>query len=155
MRHASVVIAILFLLMPMVACSESGPNNRHIDMNIQDETLTESLKVQLEIEGISYVQIDATTLQVESSNAEKVAKLVNDIKGTFLPEGRHVSLPEAVFHYVVKQLDEKQVPYKVVELFRTKWLVWEQKETQLAEQIIDQVSQEHNLTEIQEGDFEF
>lgn len=150
-----ILLLIVYLSIPVLACSGDNPSSEPIRLEIEDAGIANAMKQVLEREGIWYEVIDKTTLAVKYSNAENAIQLLNSISDGRLPKDRHASFPKKMFVALVKELDENKVTYNIVDVAKSKWIVWEEKDVGKVEQLIDKVSRDQNITEINEKDFKY
>lgn len=154
MKYRCVYSLILFLfLLPTSACSGVEPDINSIRLEVGDKNLASYLKAELDRENIWYHVIDDSTLEVKLESAGKAASLLNSMADLMLPKGRHASFPKDMFLAVTKKLDKNNISYQIVDFNNSKWVVWEVKDTQVVEQVIDEVSLTQDTENLKESDF--
>lgn len=140
MRVIRLFFINLMLFIALPACGEKGPDNGTVRIETEDHAVAEALKQELDSRNIWYSVLGETSVEVRQDSAALALNVLNEIGKPLLPAERHASFPDGKYEKVTAELERNNIPFKVVEAFNDKWIVWEDGDTDKVMEIIDSVT---------------
>ena len=139
MRFKNYILPLI-LLFVSVSCSDTSSDTENISVEIGDKRITLELIEGLKDKNINYVQLDTDSIFVTADDAERVITILNEITEQYLPINRNVDFTEDQLPRVLAALNEKNVSYKVVDVYDRKWITWTIEEDKAIKEVFSSIN---------------
>ena len=140
MKILHILLLSIILLMPTLSCSDSRHLENPIPVNIGDPQLQKEVIHKLDKQKIWHKVISPTVIEVKPDSSDKVISILNETTAAILPEGLHATFDPEVQKMLLEKLSANNIPYSVVTVFESEWVVWESKYTEQIHKIIDEIT---------------
>ena len=132
----------LVLVIALCGCSDPPAPSNTIPVHTGNKDVTNSLIEELKENNAWYHAIDDTTVEVLNPPPEFLIPFLGSEVNKIIPKGRSFSVSEEIRNAVYQKLRDNNVNYHVVTYDNSEWIVWDTKDTDMVNSIIDSAAAE-------------
>ena len=132
----------LTFVFALSGCSDPPAPSNTVPVHTGHKDVTDSLIQNLEDNNVWYHAIDATTVEVPNPPPRFLIPFLESEVNKIIPQGLSFSVSEEIRKTVYQKLRNNNIDYHIVTYNNSEWIVWDSKDTDIVNSIIDSTAAE-------------
>ena len=132
-------IVIILLACTVSSCGTQSQPEKTIPVQTGDNKITELLISKLKENNDWYRIISESTIEIKYPPPSYVVDYVNQETDKVIPRGRSSAISPDLQQEVLDELKSKDISYNLVLFGGEQWLVWDQKDTEKVNNVLNTV----------------
>ena len=132
-------IFVILLAFTVSSCGSESQTKKTIPVQTGDNKITELLISKLQENNDWYRIINESTIEIKYPPPSYVIDYVNQETDKVIPRGRSSAISPDLQPKVLEELKSKNINYNLVMFGGEQWLVWDQKDNEEVNNVINMV----------------